>query len=157
MSINEIIPRRKSEAKTEMTQFTEFGNLTESFDRLAERLWGPYAKKWLDFPANTPPGGSDLNVKETDKAYEVSAQLPGIDKKNVNVDVRGDKLTIQAEQKEEKRTKNGWSSCSRSFFQSFTLPAGVKAAEVQAQFKDGTLSIQLPKDGSEPSHKVEVR
>jgi HSP20 family molecular chaperone IbpA len=125
----------------------------------AERLWGPFASKWLDFPfsAGRDVAGSDLYVQETDKAYEVSLKLPGIDKKNVRVDVRSGRLTIEAEQKEEKRTKNGWSNCSRSFFQSFTLPRGVKAGEVKAQFKDGTLSIELPKDGSEPSHKVEVR
>ena len=159
MSIKELIPWRKSEPRRELTPFSEIDALTEPFDRLAERLWAPFASKRLDFPASIDRdvAGSDLHVKETDKAYEVSAKLPGIDKNNVRVDVRGDRLTIQAEQKEEKRTKNGWSNCSRSFFQSFSLPSGVKAGEVKAQFKDGTLSIELPKDGSEPSHKVEVR
>lgn len=159
MSIKELIPWRKSEPKRESIPSSEHDALTESFDRLAERLWGPFGSKWLDFPvsADRDVAGSDLHVKETDKAYEVSVRLPGIDKKNVRVDVRNGRLTIEAEQKSEKRTKNGWSNCSRSFFQSFTLPRGVKGGEVKAQFKDGTLSIELPKDGSEPSHKVEVR
>lgn len=159
MSIKELIPWRKSEPKSVTTPHSESGRGAEAFDRLAEGLWGPFASKWLDFPA--PAGrddaGSDLSVQETDKAYEVSVRLPGIDKKNVRVEVQRGRLTIEAEQTEEKRAPYGWSNRSRSFYQSFTLPRGVRAGDVKAQFQDGTLSIELPKDGSEPSHKVEVR
>lgn len=88
---------------------------------------------------------SDLRVKETDQGYEVSMELPGIEKKNVKVDVRGDRLTIQAEQKEEKRSKSGYSSTHRSFFRSFTLPEGVNGKGAKADFKDGELRIELPK------------
>ena len=158
MSIKELIPWKR-EAQRGLSPMMDF---ERTFDRFAESLWSPFASKWLDFPAATramaiEPGltGPDLQVKETDKAYEVSMKLPGIEKKNVKVDVRGDRLTIQAEQKEEKRSKSGYSSTHQSFFRSFTLPDGVNGKEAKADFKDGELRIELPK--SEPAHRVEVR
>lgn len=153
MSIKELIPWKR-EAQRSLSPVI---GLERTFERLAESLWSPFASKWLDFPAAFEQAliGPDLQVKETDKAYEVSMKLPGIEKKNVKVDVRGDRLTVQAELKEEKRSKNGYSSSHQSFFRSFTLPEGVKGKEAKADFKDGELRIELPK--SEPAHKVEVR
>jgi HSP20 family protein len=97
---------------------------------------------------------SELNIKETDGSYTVKAKLPGIDKKNIRIEVRGDRLTISAEQREEKQTKSGSFSSHQTIFRSFTLPEGVRAKEAKAEYEDGELRIELPK--SEPAHKVVI-
>lgn len=157
MSVKGLIPWRKGDRARDLSPFMDLERMSRSLDRLADSLLAPFGSRRFDFPAAAGQelGGWDLQVQETDKAYEVSAKLPGIDKKNVRVDVRGGSLTIQAEQKEEKRTKEGWSSSRQSFFRSFALPGAVKAEKAKAEHRNGELRITLPK--SEPARKVEVR
>lgn len=153
MSIKALMPWKKSEPARGLSSVKD---IESAFDSLAESLWGPFAGKWLNWPADIERAivGSELNVEETGDAFKVTTQLPGIDKKNVRVEVRDDRLTIQAEQREERRTKSGSSSSHQSIFRSFSLPEGVRAKDAKAEFKDGELRIELPK--SRPAHKVEI-
>ena len=90
-----------------------------------------------------------VDVSETDKAYEITAELPGIDEKNVEVKLTNGVLTIKGEKQDEKEEKKkDYYRQERSFgsFQrSFQVPEGVDTDKIEASFKKGILSVTLPK------------
>jgi HSP20 family protein len=90
-----------------------------------------------------------VDVVEKDKAYEITAELPGIDKNNVEVKFADGVLTLKGEKKEEKeqKEKDRYVSERRygSFQRSFRVPDSVDADKIDANFQNGVLTISLPK------------
>jgi HSP20 family protein len=90
-----------------------------------------------------------VDVVEKDRAYEVTAELPGLDEKNVEVKVANGTLTIKGEKSEEKeeKRKDYYLSERRfgSFERRFQIPQGVDASKIEANFKKGVLTVTLPK------------
>ena len=125
--------------------FDDFGR---SFWRLPTRrslfgfepLWRRQAV-WEAAPA--------VDVAESDKAYEITAELPGLDEKNIEVKVVNGNLTIKGEKQEEKEEKKkDYYLHERhfgSFERSFEIPEGVDADKIEANFKKGVLTVILPK------------
>jgi HSP20 family protein len=93
--------------------------------------------------------GPRVDVAETDKAIEVSAELPGIEEKDIEVSLSGDLLTIKGEKKAEKEERLlNYHISERAygaFNRSIPLPAGIDADAVTAAFKNGVLTITIPK------------
>jgi HSP20 family protein len=100
-----------------------------------------------------------VDVRETDKTYEITAQLPGMDEKNVEVKVADGVLSIRGEKRNEKREENkDYYMHERSFgsFQrAFPIPDDVDANKIEATFKNGALSVTLPKGPA--SHEATKR
>jgi len=102
-----------------------------------------------------------VDIRETDDALLVSAELPGIAKEDVHVDVHDGVLSISGERKYEKdvkeenvhRTERSYGRFSRSF----TLPHTVDANKVAAKMKDGMLEIRLPKTELAKPKAVEIQ
>jgi len=117
-----------------------------------ERGW---AQKFVAAPA--------ADVVETDKAYEITAELPGIDQKNIEVNVANGGITIKGEKKEEteEKKKDYYVSERRygSFERYFSLPEGVDADKIEATFKNGVLKVTLPKtaEAQKPAKRIEVK
>ena len=90
-----------------------------------------------------------MDVVEKDKEYEITAELPGTDEKNVEIKLSNRTLTIKGEKKEEKeeREKDYYLSERRygSFQRSFQVPDSVDAEKIEASFAKGVLTIRLPK------------
>jgi HSP20 family protein len=90
-----------------------------------------------------------VDVVEQDKAYEITAELPGLDESNVDVKFADGVLTIKGEKKEEKeeRKKDQYLSERRygSFQRAFRVPDGVDVDNIAASFKNGVLTVTLPK------------
>ena len=90
-----------------------------------------------------------VDFTETDKSYEVTVELPGMDEKNVEVKLVDHTLTIKGEKRDEKEeTKKDYYMRERSFgsFRRIvTVPEGVDADKVEATFKKGILTVTLPK------------
>lgn len=91
-----------------------------------------------------------IDVRETDKAIEIEAELPGVDEKDVDVQIRDDVLTIRGEKKFERadEKEGDWRVSERSygsFSRSMTLPFSVDPGAVEATFKNGVLKLALPK------------
>lgn len=90
-----------------------------------------------------------VDIAEKDESYEITAELPGIDQKNIEVTLSNDNLIIKGEKKEEKEEKRkGYHLSERrygSFQRVFNLPEGVNAEKIEANFSKGVLSISLPK------------
>ena len=102
-----------------------------------------------------------VDVAEHDNEYVVKVELPGVSKDDVNITMQDSVLTIRGEKKEEKETKE--SSYHRversygSFQRSFTLPTTVKSDKVNASYKDGILTISLPKTEETKPKQIEVK
>ena len=109
------------------------------------------------------PKAPAVDVAETDKAYEVTAELPGMDESNIEVKLADDVLTIKGEKKEEKEgnKKDYYVSERRygSFQRSFTVPAGVDSSKIEANFKNGVLIVTLPKSAQaqKTEKKIEIK
>ncbi len=129
--------------------------LRREIDRLFEGF-GDGFFRGSPFDADLFSGGQSLfpampavDVTETEKAYEITAKLPGIDEKSVEVTVADDVLTISGEKRNETRQEHkGYYTHERSFgsFQrSFAVPENVDPDKIRTTFKNGVLSVTLPK------------
>jgi HSP20 family protein len=104
-----------------------------------------------------------VDVVESEKEYEITADLPGLDEKNIEVKVTDGVLTMKGERQEEKEEKKkDYYLQERSFgsFQrSFELPESVDADKIEASFKKGVLTVKLPKkaEAQKPAKKIEVK
>ncbi len=104
----------------------------------------PFWRRELGFIA-TPA----VDIAEKDDAYEITAELPGMAEKDVDVSHSGGRLVIKGEKKaeSEEKKKDYYLSERRygSFQRSFAIPDGVDAARIEAHFKNGLLTVTLPK------------
>jgi HSP20 family protein len=102
-----------------------------------------------------------LDLSETDTAVEVRLDLPGVKPDQVDVQVSANVLMISGERKEEKEEKGrAFHRIERrcgSFARSITLPCPVQEEKVEAQYRDGVLTITLPKTDEAKSHKVKIK
>ena len=150
-----------------------FENLRREIDRLFDDFDGgvwraPLARSMFDIQPFWQRQASfaalpAVDVAETDKAYEITAELPGLDEKNVEVKVAGGVLTIKGEKQEEKEEKKKDYYLSErsygSFQRSFQVPDGVDADKIEANFKNGVLTVTLPKsaEAQKAEKKIEVK
>jgi HSP20 family protein len=104
-----------------------------------------------------------VDIVEKDSAYEVTAELPGMDEKNIEVKLVDGDLTIKGEKQEEKeeKEKNYYLHERQfgSFERYFTVPEGVDTEKIEASFKKGVLTVTLPKkpEAQKPEKKIEVK
>ena len=105
--------------------------------------------EWLDerwpFSSHLPA----VNVKETDKAYEINLAAPGLEKTDFKIDLNGNMITISAEkEKTEEEKEDGFTRKEynfNSFSRSFTLPEDTMADKIDANYVNGELKLMLPK------------
>ncbi|MGZ5278978.1 MAG: Hsp20/alpha crystallin family protein [Pseudobdellovibrionaceae bacterium] len=102
-----------------------------------------------------------FDVNETEEAYLLSVDLPGVKKEDVNIDVSNNVLTVSGERKHEYESKEKGSrryeQSYGQFTRSFTLPTAVDAEKVEANMEDGVLKIALPKSEQTKPHKIQVQ
>ncbi|MFM1969112.1 MAG: hypothetical protein RL152_489, partial [Bacteroidota bacterium] len=102
-----------------------------------------------------------VNVKETDKAYEITMAAPGLDKNDFKIDVNGSLITISAEreksdeEKEEGYTRKEYNYSS--FSRSFSLPEDTLSDKIDANYVHGELKLMLPKkEGATKTHHMKI-
>ncbi len=126
-------------------------HLTTRRDPFADLLRGFFVRP-IDFDFNTSMQAPEMrvDVKENDDHYAVLAELPGVSKEDINVNIDGQMVSISAERKQEKSVKEGervlrteryFGKVSRSF----QLGQEVDDSAAQAKFTDGVLELTLPK------------
>lgn len=99
-----------------------------------------------------------VNVKETNKHFQIETAAPGFKKDDFNIDVDNGILTISSEKKDEKEEKEGDKITRRefeysSFCRSFTLPENVDDKAITAEYEDGLLKLEIPKKEHSKSEK----
>jgi len=114
----------------------------------------------LPFFAETLAWVPPVDVTETDGNLVVTAELPGMKKEDVEVDLANGVLTIRGEKKEETERKDGDLHVTErsygSFRRAFMLPGTVDEAKVQAEFTDGVLRVTLPRTEMPEGKKITI-
>ena len=165
MSIKDLVPRF-GRGKDLPVRQEESADPFRDFQRQMNRLFDDF---FGDFPLAERGGSLDwasagfvprVDVSETDAEVKVSAELPGMDEKDVAVELQDDVLTIRGEKKtqSEERGKSWYrrEQTSGTFQRSIALPAGVDAAKAKAEFKKGVLTFAAPKREEERARRTTV-
>ncbi|MGE5648829.1 Hsp20/alpha crystallin family protein [Noviherbaspirillum sp. UKPF54] len=103
-----------------------------------------------------------MDVSETEQAYTVKADIPGVKKDDIKISIEGNTVSIRAETKEEKQEKmEGNMMRSERYFgeqyRSFTLPQEVDESKAEAKYQDGVLSLTLPKKAGATSKQITIQ
>jgi len=139
-----------------MANLTRYNPFDELFKDFGKGFW----VKPVAFPSETALE-MKIDVKEDDKGYTIRAEIPGVKKDDIKVDVEGNLVSVRAEVKQEKEEKKGekvvyseraYGMASRSF----TLPAEVDAKDAKAEYKDGLLSLTLPKKANGAGQRIAI-
>jgi len=179
--VKDLIPkgRKKTELPVSIDRYREYqpdvwDQPFLEFRKATERLLNDFHRggRWPLTHSERPwdlsrgflgPVWPQVDMDETDEAIRVTAELPGVDKDSIDVAVTDDRVTIRGEKnQEEERKGRGYYKLERSygaFQRSFYLPCEVETDQVEASFKNGVLTIRLPKTASarEGIKKIPVR
>ncbi len=106
-------------------------------------------------------GWPKVDIEETDDAYLIKAELPGMSKEQVNIEIRNNVLSISGEKKEtrEEKSKNVHrrESYVGGFCRNFSLPDQVATEKVDAEFRDGILRLTIPKSEEKKPRRITIR
>lgn len=138
------------------------GNPFVSLQREIDRLFDDFTR---GFPTLADTGPAKLmpsvDVTETDKEIEITAELPGLEEKDVQINLSDNLLTIRGEKKAEKEQKDkNYRIVERSygsFERTLELPEGINAEAIKANISKGVLKVTLPKPVPAQSKKIEVK
>ena len=163
----------KKAAPAETTVPDVWRSFRSEMDRLFDRFGGgfgfPSLRRMFDIEPAWRSASSfsfsapAIEMSEDDKAYKISAELPGLDAKDVDVSVSGNMLVLKGEKRQEKeeKDKNYYFSerAYGSFQRAFELPASVDRDKVSADVSKGVLTITLPKTpvAQKQHKKIEVK
>ncbi len=140
--------------------------LLDDFANEFERFW---SRPWSLFPLLRPfraltreplAYAPRMDVYEKDNVIFIKAELPGLKKEDVTVEVDGDELTIRGEAKAEHEVKEeDYYRSERSFgsfYRRMQLPAGVTAEQIEAKLADGVLEVRIPRLAAEKAEVTKV-
>lgn len=100
-----------------------------------------------------------VDIRETDEAFLIRAALPGVEKEDLNLEVKDNTLVLSGQLKAENGQEDGWlrrELPAGQFYRAFNLAAEVEPAKVNAGLKNGILEIKLPKAERSKPHRVQV-
>ena len=103
--------------------------------------------------------GPAVDVRESEEEIVVYADLPGVDKEDIQLEVKDHTLVLTGKRKQLSNAEEGWlrrEAPYGQFFRAFSLSADVKANQVTANFKSGVLEIHLPKAEEAKPHRVKI-
>ncbi len=148
----------------------------ESLRREVDRLFEDFTVNPFRLPLRRPEFGLEpfwqpdswvaqppIDLVEQEKAFEMTAEMPGLDEKNIEVNVANGVLTVKGQKEEDKvEKKEDFHLRERrfgSFVRSVRLPETVNADKIEAAFKNGVLKVTLPKkpEAQKPVKKIEVK
>jgi HSP20 family protein len=132
-----------------------------SLQREVDRLFDDFTRGFPSFTGNGAALVPSMDVTETDKEIEITAELPGLEEKDVQINVADNLLTIRGEKKSEKEEKDkNYRLIERSygsFERTLELPEGVNADAIKASIAKGVLKVTVPKPAPAQAKKVEVK
>jgi HSP20 family protein len=140
-----------------------FASFRRQVDRLFDDFFTPPETRSFGGSATSPVVWPSVDVHETDQAYKVTAELPGLEQKDVEVNLRDNALTISGEKRQERKEEDGGRAYAERAFGRFerTIPleAEVDADKVQANFKNGVLTVEAPKNPAarDKTRRIEVK
>jgi HSP20 family protein len=143
--------------------YDPFRPFRSQFDRLFEDFFGDYGAPATRGEAAAPAISPSLDIAETDKAYEIAVELPGVEEKDLDVSVSDGVLAIKGEKRSESEEKDkNFHRVERSygsFERRLTLPAEADAEKIDANFANGVLTVTIPKTegAKETVRKISIK
>lgn len=147
--MSQLLPERRTEG---WSPLSDIGQLNERMRRMLEQTFGGL----LDDTAGWIPA---VDIEEKDDAYVVEAEVPGVKREDVNIEVTGHELFISGEMKERKRdgvVRRQTRRTGRFEFR-VTLPGEVDPEGVDAKLNDGVLIVRIPKAQRMQRRRIEVK
>jgi HSP20 family protein len=150
----EGIPSRPAGSLLSFDEFDSF------FDDFLSRRW-PRLLDW-NFPAGFDRGFPKIDILDHDNEIEVQAALPGIKKEDLDVTINNQTITIRTSTKEEKKEEEKGKYFRREitrgeFQRTVSLPDNVDDANAKASFKDGILTVTIPKTEKSKRKTIEIK
>jgi HSP20 family protein len=156
MNLRSLIPVGRSRAVAGRND-----NPFVSLQREIDRLFDDFTRGFPAFGAAASGLTPSMDVVETDKEIEITAELPGLEEKDVQINVADNLLTIRGEKKAEKEEKDkDYQLIERSygsFERTLELPDGVNADAIKASIAKGVLTVTVPKPAPTQVKKIEVK
>jgi HSP20 family protein len=149
-----IVVRRNGEPRA-LVPFYHPLSLIDEMDRLARDMWDSWRP--FTFDHSLVP---HTDMYEEKGELVMKTELPGIEKKDLDITLEGDRLTIKAEKKEEVSEDATHHTRERyygRYFRSVTLPYPVKEGKISATFDNGVLELRLPKADEAKAKKIEIK
>lgn len=130
--------------------------LRQEFDDLMSRFWDGERTSWFNAPF-----APSVDLMEEANAFEVRMDLPGMEAKDIQIQVEGNVMTVSGKREEEKEEKEKmYHRVERrygSFSRSISLPVQINADEVAADYTQGVLTVKLPKSEKAAARKISVK
>ena len=137
--------------------FNNLNRIRSEIDRIFQDPFSLLTQGTSFFEGWTPA----LDIYEDKDKYVAKAELPGMKKEDIDVSLEGDTLTISGERKQEEEKKEGDTYRSERYFGRFqrtvTLPTAVDANKIKATYKDGVLTVTVPKTEEAKPKQIEVK
>ena len=139
----------------------ESRELARNFDRLFDDAFGGIFASTTASRAEAPARSPALDVAESDGAYTVKLEMPGVKKEDVKVTVEGKRVSVMAQSETANEKKEGERIVYRersvsSYSRSFALPAEVDQAGAGAKLEHGVLTLELPKRGGAAAAQIAI-
>lgn len=146
MSIKDLLPWKREERRVATRRVADpFEAFHQEINRLAESFFGDGPLAAFGESRLTPR----VDVAERDSEIVVTAELPGVDEKDLELTIQNDVLTLSGEKRAERESRNGdFYRVERnygSFHRQILLPTEVREEDVRATFKNGVLTVRLPR------------
>lgn len=157
-----LIPRREKHRGALQTR-TEEGHPVARLRREFDQLWDRFLEDWhsgdLTLWDDGGTFGVPIDLDDREKEFVLRAELPGFEPDEIDVNVSGNVLTVRAEHREEEKGGEEKGSYQRygSFYESLTLPQGVREEEIDARYHSGVLEIHLPKGEEAQAKRIAVK
>lgn len=146
---------------TALTRFNPFRSLARVDNPAAfDDLFRNFALSPFWREAAIPAPDMPIDITEDDKAYRIEAEIPGVDKDDIEVSVEGNQVSISAEARKEVEKKDEKEIVvERSYgraYRVFSLPGDVDGNRTEARYDKGVLSLTLPKKGNGSARRITV-
>lgn len=161
MSIRNLVPFGKKNVSVRREEESPFALLRRNIDSVFDNFFRGFEME--PFESRFGVFSPKVDVVENDKEIKVSAELPGMDEKDIDISLNRNTLTIRGEKKEEKEQKGkDYYRMERSygsFSRTIPIPVEVETDKIEAQLKKGVLTVTLPKSAKaiEDSKKIPVK
>jgi len=144
-----------------LVKWTPYRDMTSFHNRINRLFNEPiFPAGWLDNELRSSNWNPVVDIYEKDDTIVIKAELPGMEKKDISVDLKDDVLTLKGERSHEKEVKEENYHRKERFFgkfhRSFRLPEDMDADKIKADFKDGVLKIDIPKPEERKPKKITV-
>ena len=157
--MSQLLPeRRRTGAPERWEPFQEFEQVTERMRRMLEETFGGFGR-WPSLRPETAGWSPLVDLEEHDDVYVLEAELPGVKREDVDIELVGNELAITGEVKEKERTGvvRRRTRHTGRFDYRITLPEQVEAEQIEASLAEGVLTVRVPKSERAQRKKIAVK